>query len=123
MHKCVCGREYPKKLKLPIHCPCGNKIVDPNSPKPKKLEIPKGGVGTELKKILAKLGIRASEDCSCNRRSQYMDEQGIQWCKDNLETIVGWIEEEAQKRDLPFTRFVGRRLVKRAIRNAEKAES
>lgn len=79
------------------------------------------GPGTELKKLLAKVGIAASPDCSCNARARLMDERGIEWCEANLDEIVGWLREEATKRGLPFLDAAGRMLVKRAIHNAKKA--
>jgi hypothetical protein len=80
------------------------------------------GPGTELKKLLAKIGIKASPTCSCNKRAQIMDEKGIEWCKENIDMIVGWLREEATKRKLPFVDFAGKLLVQRAISLAEKAE-
>jgi hypothetical protein len=80
------------------------------------------GPGTELKKMLAKIGITATPTCSCNARAQTMDTNGIQWCKDNTDTIVSWLREEATKRGLPFVDFAGKIIVKRAISLAEKAE-
>jgi hypothetical protein len=79
------------------------------------------GPGTELKKLLARAGITASPDCSCNARARLMDERGIEWCEANIDEIVGWLREEATKRGLPFVDMAGRMLVKRAIRNARKA--
>jgi hypothetical protein len=52
-----------------------------------------------------------------------MDERGCDWCEANLDEIVGWLREEAAKRGLPFVDMAGRMLVKRAIRNARKAEA
>lgn len=80
------------------------------------------GAGTELKKLLAKIGIKASPTCSCNKRAQIMDEKGIEWCKENIDIIVGWLREEATKRRLPFVDFAGKLLVQRAISLAEKDE-
>jgi hypothetical protein len=80
-----------------------------------------GGPGTELKKLLGKIGITASPTCSCNARARQMDERGIQWCRDNLDEIAGWLAEEAKKRNLPFVRFAGKKLVQLAISRAEKA--
>jgi hypothetical protein len=99
----------------------------PKTPKPGR-EPPAptpthGGPGTELKKLLAKVGITASPDCSCNARARTMDERGCDWCEANLDEIVGWLREEAAKRGLPFLDMAGRMLVKRAIRNARKAEA
>ena len=84
--------------------------------------VPAIGAGTELKKMLAKIGIKASPTCSCNKRAQIMDEKGVAWCKANTDTIVGWLREEATKRGLPFIDLAGKIIVKRAISLAEKAE-
>jgi hypothetical protein len=84
--------------------------------------IPNFGPGTELKKLLAKVGIKATPTCSCNKRAQVMDEKGAQWCRENIDTIVGWLREESEKRGLPFVDLAGKLLVKRAISLAEKAE-
>jgi len=51
-----------------------------------------------------------------------MDESGTEWCKENAEVIVNWMEEEANKRNLPFLRLAGKALVMLAIRNAKKKE-
>jgi len=85
-----------------------------------------GGPGTELKKILAGWPFRivAKENCSCNRHARTMDENEARepgWCEQHLDEIVGWLREEAAKRRLPFASFMGRMLVRLAIRNARKA--
>jgi len=81
------------------------------------------GPGTELKKLLKLVGITAGPNCSCNVRAATMDANGCDWCEANIDTIVGWLREEATKRKLPFVDMAGRLLVKRAIRNARKAAS
>ena len=84
------------------------------------------GPGTELKKLLARVGITAAPDCSCNARAAEMDRQEQQtpgWCEANLDTIVGWLREQAEARGLPFLDIAGRMLVKRAIRNASRANA
>jgi hypothetical protein len=82
---------------------------------------PTHGPGTELKKLLARVGITASPDCACNARAAEMDRQGVEWCEGNLDTIVGWLREQAEARGLPFLDIAGRLLVRRAIQNARKA--
>ena len=49
-----------------------------------------------------------------------MDQNGIEWCENNIDTIVEWLREEATKRKLPFIDAAGKLLVKRAISNAKK---
>jgi len=77
-------------------------------------------VGTELKKLLARAGIHGSPHCECRARQARMDQMGVDWCEENIDTIVGWLAEEAASRGVPFLSSVGRLLVKRAISNARK---
>lgn len=104
---------YPKEMRTPQKA-----VPFTTTPPPP----PNYGPGTELKKMLAKIGIRASPTCSCNKRAAIMDEKGIDWCKDNTDKIVGWLREESTKRGLPFVDLAGKLLVRRAISLAEKAE-
>lgn len=78
------------------------------------------GAGTELKKLLSKIGIVAKPGCSCNRRAKSMNENGIEWCEQNVATIVSWLREEATRRKLPFVDAAGTLLVRRAIANAKR---
>jgi hypothetical protein len=97
----------------------------PSEPKPgyhpPRLEA--GGPGTELKKLLAKIGITATPNCSCNARAREMDARGCDWVEANEATVVGWLREEAGKRRLPFFDAAGRVLVRRAIANARKEQA
>ncbi len=88
-----------------------------------RVQHKKGGAGTELKRLLKKFGIHSKATCSCNKRAFEMDFKGIQWCEDNIDEIVGWLKEEAEKRRLPFVKTAGKILVKRAIKNAKKKGS
>jgi len=86
----------------------------------KRSEAPTFGPGTELKKLLAKVGIKSSPTCSCNARAKTMDEKGCDWCSENLATIVGWLKEEhtRQKIVIPFSETAVSLLVRYAIRRA-----
>jgi hypothetical protein len=114
---CVrCGRLVRAKLASPPVAACGQrrKAPEPHGP------------GTELKKLLKRVGITATPNCSCNARARRMDEEEVRepgWCEAHLDEIVGWLREEATKRGLPFVDMAGRVLVKRAISNARKAEA
>ena len=85
--------------------------------------LPAAGPGTELKKLLSKIGITSSPTCSCNKRAKTMDEKGIAWCEENVETICDWLQEEATKRKLPFVRLAGKALIHLAIRRAKKGNN
>jgi hypothetical protein len=84
-----------------------------------------GGPGTELKKLLARVGITATPNCACNARTREMDAWGVDESAkpDRVEQAVGWLREEASRRGLPFLDAAGRVLVRRAITNARKAEA
>jgi len=86
-----------------------------DNPAPKQQQ----GVGTQLKTILGWFFIRPKAGCQCNDRAKVMDENGPQWCRDNLETIVGWLREEAENRRLPFIEFAARQAVLQAINWAD----
>lgn len=80
-----------------------------------------GGPGSQLKAILARFGISADEPgCQCKSRANLMDRQGCEWVEANVDTVVGWLREEAQKRGLPFIDAAGKMLVREAVRRARK---
>jgi hypothetical protein len=79
-----------------------------------------GGPGTELKKLLAKIGITATPNCACNARAREMDAKGCEWVEANEATVVGWLRDEAGRRGLPFIDAAGRLLVRRAVANARR---
>ena len=83
---------------------------------------PSSGPGTELKKLLGRIGIKASPTCGCTARARQMDALGCDWVAANESTVVGWLREEAAKRKLPFVDAVGRLLVRRAISNARREQ-
>jgi hypothetical protein len=79
--------------------------------------------GTELKKLLAWFGIVANNGCKCNDMAAEIDRKGVEWCASNIDTIVGWLREQADSRGLPFIELAARLLIRRAIRNARKASA
>lgn len=93
------------------HCLSGHVIPTHIPP------APPAGPGTELKRLLARIGITKGS-CACNAHAAEMDAKGADWCIENIDTIVGWLREEAEKRRLPFADFAARLLVRRAVRKA-----
>jgi hypothetical protein len=82
-----------------------------------------GGPGTELKKLLSKIGINSEAGCGCNDRAKhidFMENKDPGWTEKNIESIVDWMQSEAKNRKLPFLRIGAKTLVKIAIRNAKK---
>lgn len=82
------------------------------------------GPGQELTRILHRVGFRPLAGCKCSEHAKTMDKKGVQWCKDNLDTIVTWLEEEAQRRGFGviFSRLGARQIVLLAIWNAERQQ-
>ena len=80
-----------------------------------------GGPGTELAALLKTIGIDSKEKgCQCKSHARRMDKEGPQWCRDNIDTILGWLQTEAKKRKLPFIKTAAKQVVLLAIRRAEK---
>ena len=81
------------------------------------------GPGTELHKLLGRVGIRPRPNCPCMEHVAEMDRREASepgWCEANLDTIVGWLREEATARGLPFLDAAAAMLVRRAISNARR---
>ncbi len=81
-----------------------------------------GGVGTELKNLISKLGLKPGLNCKCGQHIREMDTKGIAWCDENVYTITQWLQEEAERARLPFTKIGARILIRRAISNAKKKQ-
>lgn len=58
---------------------------------------PAEGPGTELKLMLASLGITNTPACDCAAKAKQMDLWGVDGCIERKEQIVGWIKEGAPR--------------------------
>ena len=87
---------------------------------PKTMEEDPNGPGTVLSKMIKSLGIVMSDSCSCRRHAIEMNTKGSDWCEQNIDTVVGWLREEANRRGLPFVDMVGKLMVNRAIKKSRK---
>lgn len=83
-------------------------------------QVSVGKPGAELKEMLARLGFQPSPNCKCSSKARAMDLKGVDWCEQNIETIIEWLKEEATARGLPFFAMPARMLVRRAIANARR---
>lgn len=88
----------------------------PNQPAPKDED----GPGTELKKLLSYFNIKSSENCSCAKKAKIMNREGTDWCRNNKSIIISWLEQEANKRKLPFFKIAASKLIDLAISRAER---
>lgn len=87
---------------------------------PRTMEEDPNGPGTVLSTMIKTLGIHMSDSCSCRRHAIAMNEKGNDWCEQNIDTVVGWLREEAKRRGLPFVDMIGKVMVNRAIKKSRK---
>jgi hypothetical protein len=87
---------------------------------PQPITAVQQGPGTELKKLLSKLGLKPTANCKCAQHIQEMNLKGPDWCEQNIDTIVGWLREEADRAKMPFTAVGAKIIVKRSISKAKK---
>lgn len=101
------------------------------------------GSGTYLHKLLKHItGEEITASCKCGPHIVEMNMRGPAWCRENVETIVGWLEEEIDRRlqaaeemghspgwrlklagyRLPGQRLAMRKVILLACTLAEKAE-
>jgi hypothetical protein len=83
---------------------------------------PTSGPGTELKALLATIGIVASPTCKCNKMARQMDQWGPDESLAHMEEIVDVMEETAKARKLPFLRAGAKQLVRLAVWRARKKD-
>ncbi len=57
--------------------------------------IPNHGPGTELKALLAELGLVAKDACQCEARARLMDVWGVSGSWEHRHEIAGWLRESA----------------------------
>lgn len=102
-----------------VNCPCGTKLVPDNSEPPIQVNISRGGVGTELEKLLGWF-VQPTRDCGCSEKAKTLDSWGPAICAQRIDQILDMLQDSAAKLELPFLRSVARPIVKLAIRNASK---
>jgi hypothetical protein len=83
---------------------------------------PAHGPGTELSKLLKRLGIEPTPTCACRAKAAEMDAWGCDEASkpERIDEVVAVMRAEAQARGLPFLAAAGRLLVRRAIHNARR---
>jgi len=89
---------------------------------PATLEQDPDGPGSILTDMIKTLGISSSPNCACRRHAIEMNQKGVDWCDNNIGTIMGWLQEEASKRHLPFVEIVAKAIVQRAIAKSRRIQ-
>lgn len=87
---------------------------------PRSLEDEPYGPGSILASMFSAIGIKSSPTCSCKRHALEMNRKGIEWCEDNMDTILGWLKDECEKRKIPWVQAVAKTVVNRAISKSKK---
>jgi hypothetical protein len=131
-----CREAIPAKPdRFPLHCVCGTVHRDPAVGEwrekatrevvpmpPRKPYVEPTGPGTELKRILAMLGITDTSGCGCADMLRRMNRWGVAGCREHRQEIVDHLRAKAAERGWVFTSAlpIGQ-LVDVAIATAEMA--
>ena len=79
--------------RLSLQSPPGGDQKPTFRPPPPPAILP--GVGTELGRLLAELGVSPPPGCACASRARLMDEWGVEACdRERREEIVAWLRSE-----------------------------
>ncbi len=138
-----CDWVYPRKTEKPPHRNCPAKLTPEQKAQREAARTEqewqaKHGTGTYLHKLIKKLtGEKITASCGCKSHIATMNNRGPAWCRENVETIVGWMEEEIERRlkddkpgwrlklagyKLPGQRLAIKRMILLACTLAERAE-
>jgi len=78
-------------------------------------------VGTELKRLISWFPIPEKTNCkSCSDLEVKMNKWGAALCLEKMEYIVNQLRLTAGEKKIPFSEFIARTLVNKAIRNSRK---
>ena len=85
-------------------------------------QIPKIGVGWELRRVLERFGIHSkAKGCGCRDKLGFMNKWGVDACVARIPTIVAWLAKEAKAQQQLFCERKARTMVRLAIRNTRLA--
>ena len=87
---------------------------------PRTLEDDPYGPGSILASMFSMIGIKSTPTCSCRKHALEMNKNGIEWCEENIPTILGWLKEECNKRKIPYVETVAKMMVNKSISKAKK---
>ncbi len=100
---CECGKRYVSGGGASFSCAvCGRRlqvgsIASLPQYHPSQTEVKQHGPGTELKALLAELGLHPASGCDCNARAAQMDAWGAAGCREHRDEIIAWLGEQAKR--------------------------
>ncbi len=96
--KCECGFQSTKVKTFPFWCRCGRHYTtEASEPVTPANAQHLGRPGTELKKLLASMGISVGDCRACDERVIQMDRWGVEGCREHFDEIRGWLVESQAK--------------------------
>jgi hypothetical protein len=75
------------------------------------------GIGSHLKKILRRFGIRSGFSCNCTEKAKALNAWTPDEAEKNIDAIVEMLKSEAMKRQMIFIDKLAALVVRRAIAN------
>lgn len=75
------------------------------------------GIGSHLKVMLRRVGIKSLEACDCSRHAREINKWTAQEAESRIDAIIGILRGEAQSRGIAFSDSLARLIVRRAIAN------
>lgn len=99
-----CGWIYKRKAEKSPRRNCPKKLTPEQlaqreAARAEQEEAAKHGPGTQLHKLITKFtGEKITASCGCKSHIAEMNRNGPAWCRENVDTIIGWMEEEIERR-------------------------
>ena len=75
------------------------------------------GIGSHLKIVLRKVGIKGIAGCNCSQNARKINKWNADEAEARIEQIVEMMKGEASVRGIPFSRTLAALVVRRAISN------
>lgn len=93
-----CGRTVNGPGPVRAHCWQRREAAPPPPPAPAKpRRTPFAGPGRELTRLIRETGLKEKAQCQCDRRARQMNEWGIEGCREQTNTIAGWLRESFEQ--------------------------
>jgi len=75
------------------------------------------GIGSHLKIILRRLGIKNGSGCNCSENARNLNRWNADMAEARIEEIVAMLRDAAKTRNMVFSNSIARLIVRRAISN------